>query len=134
MRPVALTKHQRHNADAQHKHDLQRHEDRGDSAADGNGGTVDGGGDSDGGNRDDLDAVERDRHRAQVPVHSVVLNAPPVTTFRKIPSPNASAAMPPVLPMKNRIHPKRKPASRPYASRMRTYSPPARGIIALSSA
>ena len=42
--------------------------------------------------------------------------------------------MPPVLPMKKRIHPNRKPASRPYASLMRTYSPPARGIIALSSA
>ncbi len=67
------------------------------------------------------------------PSTSVVLSAPPVTTFRKIPRPNASAAMPPVLPMKKRIHPNRKPASRPYASLMRTYSPPARGIIALSS-
>ena len=70
------------------------------------------------------------------PVSSVMpcaSSAPPASTLTKMANPVANAAQPPVLPMKNRIHPKRKPHNRPYASRMNTYSPPARGISAQSS-
>ncbi len=47
---------------------------------------------------------------------------------------SATEACEPVLAMRICIQPLRKPAPLPYASRMKTYSPPARGIIAASSA
>src|SRR5205807_9112436 len=46
----------------------------------------------------------------------------------------ATAAIVPVWITKSNDQPKRKPAAGPYASRRNTYCPPARGIIAASSA
>src|SRR5688572_12253384 len=52
------------------------------------------------------------------------------TTMRKM----ALAASAPAKPATNDVHPVMKPASGPYASRRYTYSPPARGRNAASSA
>src|SRR3979490_3151659 len=49
-------------------------------------------------------------------------------------SPRALAAIAPENPATNDVHPVRKAASRPKAARRYTYSPPARGRSAASSA
>lgn len=60
--------------------------------------------------------------------------APPESALRKIARPVASAASAPAVATKKRVHPYRKPQRRPYACRMKMYSPPARGKIVASSA
>src|SRR5438132_5388881 len=57
-----------------------------------------------------------------------------VSTPMKLAKATATAAIVPVCTTKNRDQPKRKPVAEPYASRRKTYWPPARGIIAASSA
>src|SRR6187399_3189306 len=53
---------------------------------------------------------------------------------RNVTEPIAYAAIEPGEAIQNLVHPKRKPVSGPYASRKKTYSPPAAGNRQLSSA
>src|ERR1700674_5513406 len=57
-----------------------------------------------------------------------------VNTPMKLAKATATAAIVPVCTTKNSDQPKRKPVAGPKASRRKTYCPPARGIIAASSA
>src|SRR6266404_5686331 len=57
-----------------------------------------------------------------------------VNTPMKLAKATATAAIVPVCTTKNSDQPKRKPVAAPKASRRKTYWPPARGIIAASSA
>src|ERR1043166_366719 len=56
------------------------------------------------------------------------------STPRKLAKATATAAMVPDWTTRNNAQPNRKPNDGPYASRRKTYWPPARGIIAASSA
>src|SRR5258705_13633732 len=57
-----------------------------------------------------------------------------VSTPEKFAKATATAAIVPVWITKNRAQPKRNPIEGPYASRRKTYCPPARGHIAANSA
>src|SRR5258705_6948027 len=57
-----------------------------------------------------------------------------VSTQIKFAKATATAAIVPVCMIRNSAQPKRKPIEGPYASRRKTYCPPARGHIAATSA